>query len=50
MDGVEPVSGWPMCQHTVGQPDGIPMPWHPMHLGVRAQGGLFTGLDGARTP
>jgi len=30
----------PMCQYMVERRDGIPTPWHLVHLGARAQGGF----------
>ena len=30
----------PMCQYMVEGRDGIPTPWHLVHLGARAQGGF----------
>ncbi|WP_058234411.1 NADH:flavin oxidoreductase/NADH oxidase [Devriesea agamarum] len=30
----------PMCQYSVDTEDGIPTPWHLVHLGARAQGGF----------
>jgi 2,4-dienoyl-CoA reductase-like NADH-dependent reductase (Old Yellow Enzyme family) len=30
----------PMCQYMVVRRDGIPTPWHLVHLGARAQGGF----------
>ena len=30
----------PMCQYSCDARDGVPTPWHLVHLGARAQGGF----------
>ena len=30
----------PMCQYSCEDGDGVPTPWHLVHLGARAQGGF----------
>ena len=30
----------PMCQYSCEDRDGVPTPWHLVHLGARAQGGF----------
>ena len=30
----------PMCQYSCEARDGVPTPWHLVHLGARAQGGF----------